>query len=107
MGSRLIALSIDWAFALLVATAFFGSSNLASLTAFGVEQWLLIAFTGSSLGHRVAGIGVRRLDGKWVGLWRSLIRVGLILLVIPATIWDGDNRGLHDKAIGAVLVRTR
>ncbi|MEY4741422.1 MAG: hypothetical protein RL672_172, partial [Actinomycetota bacterium] len=27
-----------------------------------------------------------------------------ILLVIPAVIWDADNRGLHDKAAGTVLL---
>jgi hypothetical protein len=26
--------------------------------------------------------------------------------VIPAAIWDADQRGLHDKAAGTVLVRT-
>ena len=25
-------------------------------------------------------------------------------LVIPAVIWDADQRGLHDKAAGTVLV---
>jgi uncharacterized RDD family membrane protein YckC len=27
--------------------------------------------------------------------------------VIPATIWDRDGRGLHDKAAGTVVVRAR
>jgi hypothetical protein len=26
-------------------------------------------------------------------------------LIIPAVIWDGDQRGLHDKIAGTVLVR--
>jgi len=25
--------------------------------------------------------------------------------VIPAVIWDADQRGLHDKAAGTVLIR--
>jgi len=25
--------------------------------------------------------------------------------VIPAVIWDADQRGLHDKAAGTVLLR--
>jgi uncharacterized RDD family membrane protein YckC len=33
------------------------------------------------------------------------VRIGLILLVIPAVIWDADNRGLHDKAAKTILVR--
>lgn len=107
VGRRALALLIDWGLALLVAQAFAKGDSTVTLLVFGLEQWLLIATLGYSVGHRVLGLQVRRLDGKYVGLWRSLIRVGLILLVIPATIWDADNRGLHDKAAGTVLVRTK
>jgi hypothetical protein len=27
------------------------------------------------------------------------------VIVIPAVIWDADQRGLHDKAAGTVLIR--
>jgi hypothetical protein len=45
-----------------------------------------------------------KLDGTHVGLIPSLIRILLILLVLPAVIWDADNRGLHDKAAKTALV---
>ena len=32
-------------------------------------------------------------------------RTALLIVVIPAVIWDADQRGLHDKAAGTVLVR--
>lgn len=105
MGRRIIALVIDWSLALLVSRAFFNSDNTATLTFFMLEQWLLVATTGNSFGHLIAGIRVRRLDGSQVGIVPALLRIGLILLVIPATIWDSDNRGLHDKAAKTVLVR--
>lgn len=105
MGRRIIALVIDWSLALLVSRAFFNSDNTATLTFFLLEQWLLVATTGNSFGHLIAGIRVRRLDGSQVGIVPALLRIGLILLVIPATIWDSDNRGLHDKAAKTVLVR--
>ena len=105
MGRRIIALVIDWSLALLVSRAFFNSDNTATLTFFMLEQWLLVATTGNSFGHLFAGIKVRKLDGTHVGIVPALIRIGLILLVIPATIWDADNRGLHDKAAKTVLVR--
>jgi uncharacterized RDD family membrane protein YckC len=105
MGRRILALMIDWFLALLVARAFFDSDNTATLTFFMLEQWLLVATTGNSFGHLLAGIRVRKLDGSHVGLVSALVRIGLILLVIPATIWDADNRGLHDKAAKTVLVR--
>ena len=105
LGRRVLALIVDWSLAMLVSQAFAGGDSTVTLIVFSVTQWLLIATLGYSVGHRLLGLQVRRLDGKYVGLWRSLIRVGLILLVIPATIWDADNRGLHDKAAATVLVR--
>jgi uncharacterized RDD family membrane protein YckC len=107
LGRRVLALSLDWALAMLVSQAFAGGDSTVTLIIFAVAQWLLVATVGYSIGHRVLGLQVRRLDGRYVGLWRSLIRVGLILLVIPSTIWDADNRGLQDKAAGIVLVRIK
>ena len=34
------------------------------------------------------------------------LRTLLLCLVVPAAIWDGDGRGLHDKAAGTAVVRT-
>jgi uncharacterized RDD family membrane protein YckC len=31
----------------------------------------------------------------------------LLLLLVPAVIWDRDGRGLHDKLAGTLLVRVR
>lgn len=105
MGRRILAIFIDWGFAWLLSIAFFSGSNDFTLLIFGVMQWLLISTLGYSIGMRVCTIAVRRLDGMWVGFWRSLIRTVLLLLVIPVAVWDSDNRGLHDKAAGTVLVR--
>ncbi len=107
LGRRTVALMIDWALAMLVSQAFARGDSTITLGVFALMQLLLVATLGYSVGHRVLGLQVRRLDGQYVGLWRSLIRVALILLVIPATIWDGDNRGLQDKAAGTVLVRIK
>ena len=107
LGRRILAISIDWALALVVSQAFAGGDSTITLAVFAVMQLLLVATLGYSVGHRVLGLQVRRLDGQYVGLGRSFIRVLLILLVIPATIWDGDNRGLQDKAAGTVLVRIK
>ena len=107
LGRRVFALLIDWSLAMIVSQAFAQGNSTVTLLVFALEQWLLVGTVGYSIGHRILGLQVRRLDGKYVGLWRSLIRVGLILLVLPATIWDADNRGLHDKAAGTVLVRTK
>jgi uncharacterized RDD family membrane protein YckC len=34
------------------------------------------------------------------------VRTALLIVVIPAVIWDADQRGLHDKVAGTVLVRS-
>lgn len=107
LGRRSLALIIDWGLSMLVSQAFAGGDSSATLASFAIMQLLLVATLGYSVGHRILGLQVRRLDGKYVGFGRSLMRVGLILLVIPATIWDADNRGLQDKAAGTVLVRTK
>jgi uncharacterized RDD family membrane protein YckC len=107
LGRRILAIGIDWALALMVSQAFAGGDSTITLIVFAVMQLLLVATLGYSVGHRVLGLQVRRLDGQYVGLGRSFIRIFLILLVIPATIWDGDNRGLQDKAAGTVLVRIK
>lgn len=106
LGRRVLAIGVDWSLALLVSQGFAGGDSTVSLAVFALMQLLLVATLGYSVGHRILGLQVRRLDGQYVGFGRSFIRVFLILLVIPATIWDGDNRGLQDKAAGTVLVRT-
>lgn len=106
MGRRALAICIDWAMALLVSFAFFKSDNFATLVIFGIVQWLFVSSLGSSPGHRICGLIVRRLDGGYVGFWRGLVRAALLLLVLPAVIWDADNRGLHDKIAQTVIVRS-
>jgi uncharacterized RDD family membrane protein YckC len=104
MGRRIGALVVDWGIAYFLAAAFLGGNQAAMLLIFLVEQWILVATAGGSIGHRIFGMKVVRLDGAWIGFWRSLIRAGLLVLLIPATIWDADNRGLHDKAAGTALL---
>lgn len=123
-GRRLGALFIDWLIALLTATvvaAALGSQlprgTLWPLVAFGVETWLLTGLLGLTIGKRVCGLRVVRLDGRprrsagsvgWggtVGPGRALARTVLLLAVLPALLWDRDYRGLHDRAAGTVVIR--
>ena len=45
------------------------------------------------------------LDGQKPALWRVLVRTVLLVVVIPALVWDSDQRGFHDKVAGTVLIR--
>lgn len=104
-GRRLAALAVDWAIALVVSLGFFSGNSWATLGFFAGLQVLLVGTLGYGVGHRLLGLQVVRLDGGFVGPLRALVRTVLLCLVVPAAIWDRDQRGLHDKAAGTVLVR--
>jgi uncharacterized RDD family membrane protein YckC len=116
LGRRVLALLIDYAAATLIATAFFGYDQFAlpdeagftlfaPMIVFAVLQIVFIPTIGGSPGHRLLGMRVQRSTGGWPGFWRPVVRTLLLVVVIPAVIWDADGRGLHDKAAGTVLVR--
>jgi uncharacterized RDD family membrane protein YckC len=111
-GRRLVALIVDWLLATLLAaglTAVFHWSaqarSLATLAVFGVMAWLLTGLTGTTAGKRLSGLRVARLDGRRVGLLWGFVRTVLLLVVVPALLWDRDYRGLHDRAAKTVVVR--
>lgn len=106
-GRRIAALVIDYVPVLLIAAAFFQYESWAIMAVFAVIQIVFIPTLGASPGHRVMGLRLMRADGAWTGIWRPIVRTLLLLLVIPAVIWDADQRGLHDKAAGTVLIRAR
>jgi uncharacterized RDD family membrane protein YckC len=95
---------------LLIVATFFPSANTvgngwANLFVFAVLQILFLITTGASVGHRILGMRVVPLTGGYVGLWRPVVRTLLLILILPALIWDSDQRGFHDKISGTVLVR--
>ena len=104
MGRRLGALLIDWAVCTLIATALF-HDQYWTLVVFAVQDYLLTALTGLTLGKRLTGIRVARLDGRPVGLGWGLVRTLLLLTVIPPLITDRDLRGLHDRAANTIVIR--
>jgi len=104
-GRRIGALAIDWACAIVVSVAFFSYDSLATLVIFAAVQIVFLPTLGGSPGHRLLGMRLQLVGGGWVGLWRPIVRTALLCLVIPAVIWDADQRGLHDKVAGTVLLR--
>ncbi|MBC6494783.1 transporter [Microbacterium sp. 4-7] len=115
-GRRIGALLIDYVAATIIATGFLGYDQFAlpaeagltmfaPMAVFALLQILFIPTAGGSPGHRILGMRVVRLGGGWVGIWRPIVRTLLIVIVIPAVIWDADQRGIHDKATGLVLIR--
>ncbi len=115
-GSRIAAFVLDVVLSALVGGLVKGLAGGADAerlpadeAAFAVQVLVLTALTGQSLGKRVLGIRVVRLqerDGP-PGFVPAAIRTALVMLVLPALIMDRDGRGLHDRAAGTLVVRTR
>lgn len=113
---RFGALLIDWLVCSVIAIAFFyhphaghtatvlSQPRLWTPAVFAFEDFLLTALTGFTIGKRLLGLRVVRLDGRPVGLW-ALPRTVLLMLVVPALMMDRDLRGLQDKAAGTAVVR--
>lgn len=105
LGRRVLALALDWGLSVLISIAFFDYESFATLLIFVVTQTAFVLTAGSSVGHLAFGLRVVGITGSPIGVWRPLARALLIALVIPAVIWDSDQRGMHDRLIGTVLVR--
>ena len=114
-GARIGARIIDWAACMAVAVGFFGTAVITGsgwrawmiLTVFFVESALLSWLAGGSFGQLLSRIAVVRLDVRPLGLPRALLRALLVSLALPALIISTDRRGLHDLAVGTVVINRR
>ena len=104
-GRRFAALAIDWGTAVVVSIAFFSYEAWATLAIFAVAQAIFLLTANGSAGHLLLGMRVVPMAGGYLGMWRPFVRTILLCLVIPAVIWDRDQRGMHDRLISTVLVR--
>lgn len=105
-GRRIGAIFIDWAIALLFTRVIFQTNEWVTLGVFGLEYLFTLPLLGATIGMRLLRIGVITAEGVRPGPLMTLVRTILLCLAIPALIWDRDQRGLHDKAAGTVVVRT-
>lgn len=120
LGRRVGALFVDWFIAVILANLFFtGGSSLAegapvlitadplviTLLFFGITA-LSIALFGGTLGHLLFRMQITTLDGEQPGWWRPFLRQALLMLVLPAVVWDTDHRGGHD-IISRLALRRR
>ena len=96
---------IDWMLAVVISAAFFSYQPLVTLTIFVGLQVLMTVVVNASIGHAVLGLRVVPMEGGLLGVWRPVVRALLIALVIPAVIWDENNRGLHDRLSRTILLR--
>ena len=104
-GRRLGGIAIDWGMAVALSAAFFAYNSIVTLLLFVALQVLFTIVINASIGHAVLGMRVVPLAGGLLGVWRPVVRALLIALVIPAIVWDENQRGLHDRAAGTILLR--
>ena len=114
-GSRLVAFVLDLGAGALIGGLVNaivvdptpGQRVLAVNGAFALQVLVLTALTGQSLGMRLIGLRVERLADRHgvPGFLPAAIRTALLVLLLPALIFDRDGRGLHDKVAGTAVVR--
>ncbi|WP_327147704.1 RDD family protein [Nocardia sp. NBC_01329] len=110
MFRRIVAMMVDWFIAVgisaLIAQGMPTSSvNLLLWFVIGIAAVTLFGFTP---GQYFLRIRVIRVDADApVGFLRALGRQMLLVFVIPALFTDADGRGMHDRATGTAVVRSR
>jgi uncharacterized RDD family membrane protein YckC len=120
-GSRVGALVVDCIASGLVAALgvamFHHGGDTASrlpgswsLVPFALDYVVGLLVAGRTLGMNLVGIRVIRVDApadrpKAVDPWRALLRTFLLMLLVPAVVWDKDGRGLHDRLTDTAVVR--
>ncbi|MDF9812762.1 RDD family protein [Streptomyces sp. SPB162] len=110
VGRRFVAVFVDWTLCLVIAYGLIAhrdvhASNPWTLALFGALSVLTLGTLGSTPGKRLLGLRVVGLGGGRLRIGPVVLRTVLLLLVIPAMVWDRDGRGLHDKAARSVEVR--
>jgi uncharacterized RDD family membrane protein YckC len=109
-GSKALALVVDVVLAALIAWAFTAPNPPLN---WSLVPWFLISvitlsFFGFTPGMGALGIRAVRMDGAaMIGPIRAIPRTILVGVIVPAAIWDGDGRGLHDKVAGTIVLRMR
>ncbi|MBX3067520.1 MAG: RDD family protein [Microbacteriaceae bacterium] len=103
---RIGALVIDWGISVLLSVAFFEYSAFATLGIFAVTQIVFLILASGSVGHLIFRMRIVPMAGGWIGPWRPIVRTVLLCLVVPALIWDRDQRGMHDRTAGTLAVVT-
>lgn len=117
LGVRAGALLVDWLcayglVALLASVAgapLFDVSSWAVPLVWGLAGVFCVALFAQTPGQAVLGLGVARVDvsGARVGLWRAVVRIVFLFFLIPPLVQDEDGRGMHDRATGTAVIRTR
>jgi uncharacterized RDD family membrane protein YckC len=115
-GPRLLAFVVDAVASSLVAALFVQHRSGGSFADRLPGSWSLIPFAldyivgvlvaGRTLGMYLTGLRMIRVGREApVDPLRIVGRTALLLLFVPALIFDRDGRGLHDRLTDTAIVR--
>jgi uncharacterized RDD family membrane protein YckC len=77
-----------------------------SLIPFAIDYILGMLVAGRTLGMYLFGLRIIRVDrDEAVNPWRAVVRTVLLMLLVPAVVFDRDGRGLHDRYSDTAVVR--
>src|SRR5699024_1315718 len=102
---RPLTLIVDWALSVATAILLFDFHEFAVLGTFVVLNLLFISLIGATPGQFLLRLRVLPVQGRSPMPLRALVRTVLILLVIPAVVWNRDAQPLQDVAAGTAVVR--
>jgi len=105
LGRRLAAFALDSVLCWLSAAVLFPGTVWGVTAVFALEVIVLTTLLGGSAGQVALRMRLIALSRRPARVREVLIRTALLLLLVPALVWDRDGRGLHDKAADTVLVR--
>lgn len=85
------------------------TESIAPVAVLAVAHIIGLALVGQTPGMRLLSIRARPVgkaaDLSRLGIVNALVRTALLVLFIPAIIFDRDRRGLHDRLAKCVVVR--
>jgi len=114
LGRRVGAFVVDDLACALVAALFVphggsGASRLPgtwSLIPFAIDYVVGLLVAGRTLGMYLFGLRVIRVSKDVaVDPLRALGRTALLMLLVPAVVFDRDQRGMHDRLTDTAVVR--
>lgn len=109
-GRRSAAFAIDALASGFIAGLFIrdpesAARGLLGVAVLGAAYVLLVPLVGQTPGMRLLRLRLVSTSQGPLSLPRALLRFALLGLLLPALVSDPDGRGLHDKAVGSVVVR--
>ena len=101
---RPLSLVVDWGLCLLVSALVFSGDPLANLILFVVVNVLFLSLFGATPGQFALRLRVMPVSGRSPMILRAAVRTALMLLLLPAVVWNRDSQPLHDVAAGTAVV---